>query len=269
MILHNSSGTRIFVIFGLLLLIPLSGRAQFGESIRTGRPGTAIGAFTVGRTVLQVQAGINIGRTNLASGQKTNDYRNLLVMRYGIRERIEISGAVAYSSNQPASSEYPEPAKSGVSAAQIGVRFNLRNGKGSGPNIGLQSRLKLNTLSKDYEQKELANVTVLALTQKLGKKLGLIANTGISWSGNGDNPLAIYAIKFNIPFNRRTAMFIENFGTLKEGDLTCRFDTGLGYLINNNLKLDARFGYGKNEGIEDYFGEVGFSWRLVGNRDNS
>ena len=244
----------------------IAAEAQFGETIRTGRPGTAMGPFTVGKKVFQVQTGINIGRTNHASGYKTNDYRNVLVLRYGIRERIEVSGVLAYSSVHPTSIEAPELSKSGISAAQIGVRFNIRDGKGSGPNIGIQSRLKLNTLSKDYEQKELANITVLALSQKIGKSLVLIANTGVSWSGNGDDAVALYALNFRIPISRKIAMFVENFGTIKEGDLTSRFDTGLGYFVNNDLKFDARIGLGSNRGVEDYFGEVGFSWRMVGNR---
>ena len=257
---------KTVIAFVLLLCTSVAAEAQFNETIRAARPGSAIGPFTVGRKVFQVQAGINFGRTNLASGYKTNDFRNVLVMRYGIRERIEISGVVAYSRNSPTTSEIPELSKSGISAAQIGVRFNLRDGKGSGPNIGLQSRLKLNTLSEDYHQKELANVTVLSLTQKIGKSLGLMANSGISWSGNGDDPIALYALKLNIPFSMKVVAFIENFGTIKQGDLTSRFDTGLGYLVNNNLKLDARIGLGDNRGVEDYFGEVGVSWRMVGNR---
>ena len=254
------------MVLVFLSLTWIEAEAQYGKTIRTGRPGSAIGPFTVGRKVFQVQAGINLGRTNYASGSSTNDYRNVLVVRYGIRERIEISGAMAYSNNRPSSSETPELSKSGISAAQVGIRFNLRDGQGSGPNIGIQSRLKLNTLSEDYEQRELANITVLALSQKIGNRLGLVANTGVTWSGNGDDPAALYAISFNLPLSKKVAMFVENFGTIKQGDLTSRFDTGLGYFVNNDLKLDVRVGHGSNGGVEDYFGEVGFSWRLVGNR---
>lgn len=245
-----------------LLILPLLSQAQSSETIRTGRPGASIGAFTVGSRVFQVQTGINIGRMTWDSEQKMNKSQVTMVLRYGILERLEVSGVLAYSKIGWSDLESYEFDQQGLSAVQIGFRVNIRDGKGNGPNIGWQSRLKLNVLDEDFEQQRLASVHILALTQRLGRKVGIAANIGLSTRGNSDDkPLGLYTLNLNMPVSSKVSVFVENFGVFKE-DLNAGFDTGLGYLVNQDLQLDASLGYGKNHGVEDMFVDFGLSWRM-------
>ncbi|MDH3711129.1 MAG: transporter [Cyclobacteriaceae bacterium] len=252
--------------FNVLLVLLLSSwglYGQYGETIRSGRPGQAIGAFTVGKNVLQVQSGITFGWLEFEeSGSEINSINPSVVIRFGIAERIEISGVVGYSSlEEKFSSEVDK--YGGISAAQIGVRFNLRDGQGSGPNIGIQSRLRLNVLSDDFNQENLGNTTILSVTQGLGPKFGLATNLGVTWIGNGSNPLGTYVLNFGYDVSAKVSVFVENYGVMNNSDINTRFDTGLGYLVNPNLKLDFSVGYGNNQDLEDYFFDIGFSWRTL------
>ena len=256
------------IILFLLFVLPLIAQSQYSETIRTGRPGAAMGAFTVGHKVFQIQTGGNFGRMAWNANQKVPTTRTIAVLRYGILERFEVSGVVAYSNKGLSELEHFESDQKGISAVQVGFRVNIRDGQDAGPNIGFQSRLKLNVLSEDFEQQHPANVSVLAVTQKLGKKVVLGTNLGISWSGNDDsNPSGLYAVNLRTQIGKKIAVFVENFGVFKDQKIDTRFDTGLGYFVNNNFKLDASIGYGKNYGVEDYFVDFGFSWRTRGNVD--
>jgi hypothetical protein len=55
--------------------------------------------------------------------------------------------------------------------------------------------------------------------------------------------------------------FIETYGGVINGDFTIFFDTGLAYLVNNDLQLDLSGGYGKNDGFAATFVDFGVSWR--------
>ncbi len=248
-----------------LLLLSAEVWGQYSETIRTGRPGAAIGPFTVGKKVFQVQSGVNLGRTmDLANGTHAT-----AVFRYGILERFELSALAGYSNIRYNGETALQPDRSGLSAAQVGFRVNIHDGGGKGPNIGFQSRLKLNVLDEDYHQPLLASVHMLILSQKLGEKVGVVGNLGISTKGSHDDddkPSGIYVLNFNMPVGRKCSVFIENFGSFGNG-LETRFDSGLGYLVTPDLQLDASIGYGKNHGIEDVFIDFGFSWRTIGKRE--
>ncbi len=67
---------------------------QFNETIRTGRPGQAIGAFTVGKNVLQFQQGLDYYSTAEINPPKEFVFNN--VVRYEISETVELSALVDY-----------------------------------------------------------------------------------------------------------------------------------------------------------------------------
>ncbi|GJM30905.1 MAG: hypothetical protein DHS20C17_35400 [Cyclobacteriaceae bacterium] len=236
-------------------------KGQYAETIRSGRPGASIGPFTVGSNVFQIQSGVNLGKmdSEIETASSTNA---TTVIRYGVLEWLEVSALANY-----ASINHTEPGpgfrSKGINAAHIGFRVNIRDGKGRGPNIGFQSRLKLNVLSEDFDQPRVGTASILILSQSLGNKLGLTVNTGIVTSGNPEikNPTGRYTLNLSMPVSQRVSVFIESFGSLFEGDLDTAFDTGLAYLANPDLQFDLSLGYGKNEGIQDYFVDFGFSWR--------
>ncbi len=247
----------------LVALVPLYLQAQYGESIRTGRPGQAIGAFTVGKNVLQFQSGVTFDGSNY--DQASVEDRNITgvaVIRFGLTEEFEVSTVWGYS-RQRQNFENEQVTNSGLSNAQIGFRYNIRDGHGKGPNIGIQSRVKLNVLDDAFNQQNISNTTILAITQNLSPKIGLGTNIGINWSGNTGEPKGIYVINLGMPICSKSSVFIETYGSLENGDLDLHFDTGVDYVVNPDLKFDISFGYGNNNHIQGYFIDFGFSWRTL------
>jgi hypothetical protein len=246
-----------FCLVIFLLLIPLISNSQYSETIRSGRPGASIGAFTVGSKVLQTQTGVNIGK--LTGGINTS--REGLVVRYGLLERLEFSGLIAYSDiAQRGGFEYQQK---GLSAAQLGFRVNFLDGKGTSTSIGFQSRLKLNVLSEDFNQPDLGTTSILIISQPMGSKLGLTANLGVNTPGNHDTGgiTGLYTLNLSMPVSQRWSVFLENYGTWFAGEAYVMFDGGFAVLVNPDLQLDLSLGYGKNDKVQDYYVDFGFSWR--------
>ena len=250
----------------LFLIFPLIAQAQYGETIRTGRPGASIGPFTVGKQIFQIQTGAHIARAS-HDFFTVNELHTPLVLRYGLWERIEINGLLAYTKLSQRDENTETDHDKGLSAAQIGVRFNILDGQGSGLSMGIQGRVKLNVLSEEFDHDRLGTNILLAMGHPLGENFGATVNLGLSTPGDdasdteGGKPRGFYSINLGMSVSKKVSAFIETYGTVHQQDFDTMFDTGLGYLINPNFQLDFSVGYGNNDKVEDVFVDFGLSWR--------
>lgn len=253
---------RICVVScAFLLVITTSARSQFNETIRTGRPGQAIGTFTVGQGILQVQSGVDHFASDDGDlGIKTIGFLSNTVLRYGLTDLFEVSTVAEYKT-ATITENSATTRQQGLSALDVGIRYHIYTGKGLIPNIGFQFRTRLPVLSDDYKIKDLAPRFLLATSQHLSKKFTLITNWGASWTGNDSSPTGNYVINLSFPFNDRWGAFIENYGRLHQGVLTTNWDTGIAWLVNNDLQFDFYGGYGDNQRVKAWFLSAGVSIR--------
>ena len=88
-------------ILFLLLFSYLSLFAQYTETINSNRPGFSQGAFSVGKQILQFEAGFGLGNEEHALlNTQTNAFIIDYNVRYGVwKEELEISLIGAYQSN--------------------------------------------------------------------------------------------------------------------------------------------------------------------------
>lgn len=103
---------------------------------------------------------------------------------------------------------------------------------------------------------------MLAHSQNLTEALALTTNFGVSWDGNSGDVTGIYIINFSFPLSAQIGAFVEAYANSSDGDFDVSFDTGITYLVNNNLQLDMSGGYGKNDGLSEFFVDAGVSWRF-------
>ncbi len=247
--------------FLLLLLSVQSAFGQYNETIRSGRPGQSIGPFTVGKGILQIQSGVDFyGSENKDFGVSGSGFVHNTVVRYGIFERFEISGLVDYR-NEKFKATGSETDAGGLSALDLGGRYEFLEGKGAIPTIGFQMRVRLPVLSEDYQIDNIAPRFLFVTGQKLSDTFTLTTNWGGSWNGVNSVGTAVYVINLSFPLTDKLGGFVENYGDITDGDFDSRFDAGLAYLSNNDLQWDILGGLGNNDGVSDYFVSVGVSWR--------
>lgn len=234
--------------------------AQYNATIRSARPGQSVGPFTTGQHVFQIQTGgtyngFSVGEANLSG----TNYTYLASLRYGLLERFEIRSAFALSHDKTSLSD---AGYGGLSMWNAGVRYNVLDGKGTKPSIGVQADTRFTFIDEDYRADNLAPRLMLIHSQGLTDKLGLTTNWAVAWTGNNTDPAFNYTVNLSFPLAEKVGGFIENYGTVFGGDFDTRWDTGLSYLVNNDFLLDMSVGYGKNDGISDWFVDAGVSWRV-------
>ncbi len=250
----------------ILILFSLTLSAQYGETIRTGRPGQAIGCFTTGKNVLQFQPGITFDRAKLpfddGTELTTTGISPILITRYGVTETFELSAVLGYASFKEKYNG-DEETRSGINNTQFGMRVNLS--QGAIP-VCFQYRLKLNLLSDDFKNNTIGSRLLIAAATKLAGPFSLTLNTGLDWSGNSENVSGLYIVNLSFDIIPKLGGFVEYYGTvpLIEDGLKSwgnNFDFGLGYLVNPDLQLDISAGTNSDFFDEYYFIDFGFSWR--------
>ncbi|CAD5253764.1 MULTISPECIES: transporter [unclassified Imperialibacter] len=253
------------LMVGLLMLvlsclsIPKAA-AQYNPTIRSARPGQSVGPFTTGKNVFQVQTGgtynaYSVGNTDVTG----TNYTYLASLRYGILERLEIRSAFALRHDKTSVSDLTA---GGLGMWNAGIRYNLLDGHGEKPSLGIQADARFTAVDEDYKAANLAPRIMLIHGQRLTDKLGLTTNWAVAWTGNNTDPAFNYTVNLSFPLAEKVGSFIENYGTVFNGDFDNRWNTGLSYLVNNDFLLDMSVGYGKNDGVSDWFVDAGVSWRI-------
>lgn len=125
----------------ILLFISQIAFKQFNETIRTGRPGQATGAFTVGKNILQFQQGLDyysFADTKFPPrGFVSNN-----VVRFGILETVELSALIDYQ-YENTKFDTNSVSLSGLSNLHFGFRLHINDKKELIPTTGFQMRLKI------------------------------------------------------------------------------------------------------------------------------
>ena len=100
MTLKNPLMLRIVFTFLFVASLFTIGNAQYTETINSNRPGDSQGAFSVGKSIIQIETGINIGNDeHELLNYESNLFGAEAFIRYGLLfEELEISLAVDYLS---------------------------------------------------------------------------------------------------------------------------------------------------------------------------
>lgn len=249
--------------------------SQYNETIRTGRPGEAIGPFTVGARVFQVQAGTGYldytkkDNNNVSSqlSQSGNSFITGAVVRMGLTEHFEISVASAYVFDSYKfyykTFEETKTKVNGMNIFAFGIRSNIYEGEGWIPSIGFQVNIGMPWLTEYYNSTYIRPRLTLMTGQRMGERWGLTTNWGLFWNGDSPAPKGFYVVNVSFDASSKWNVFIEGFGFIYNNSWDPYIDGGAGFLVNDNLQLDISAGYGWGEGdFRDLFVNGGVSWRV-------
>ncbi len=249
-----------------IIIVPLAFawepvQAQFHETIRSGRPGQSIGAYTVGKGVFQIQSGVDrFGYQNENTGESGDGFLTNTGVRCGLTENFEVGAFFEYRQENTSVNKI-NSFYNGLSNFLVGIRHQISEGKGLVPSIGFQFRLRLPVMSEHYQITNTAPSFIFVTSQQLSKSFTLITNLGGAWNGMDATPSGTYTANLSCAFTSTFGGFLESYGTLTQGRFETRMDTGVAWLFTKNLQLDLLGGYGNNHGLSDYFFSTGISWR--------
>jgi hypothetical protein len=285
--------TSYFLLFTLLFC--LSSRGQFTDVINSNRPGQSMAAFSVGKTIIQAEMGLDASRESYAK----NDYEVAamggdLVLRYGaIFEQLEFYGSVIYQKETYTDLLTQRDQKqSGIQTVQVGAKFmvydpmmnyekkiNKYSWKANHkfdwrqfiPAIAVYGGLTINNDAKFYrpilhiEQKNTTGLKGMLLTQNQFGRFALITNFGITNFGVANYESVDYVISLTRGINDRWSILLENQGMNSQVYRNTLFRAGGAYLLAENLQVDAALASSITNEPAFVMANIGCSWRFDAN----
>ncbi len=256
-----------FFIVAFTFFLFNSAYSQYNETIRTGRPGTAIGPFTVGTRVFQIQAGTDYYENSSNAYILKQAFAVGSVFRFGITEHFEMSTAIVYLNEKDDEGINTD----GIFGLNISMRSNVYVGKGLIPSVGFQVSIGLPYLSEAFNSLYIRPRLTIMTGQRIGNKFGFTTNWGGYLNGNNASPIGFYVLNLAYDINNKWGVFIEHFAFTNQGDWNGNIDGGASFLVNNNFQLDLSAGYGQDKTTyygqnnvidRDWFISAGLSWRV-------
>lgn len=268
------------------LLVAQTTFAQYTDIINSNRPSESMSAFAVGRTVIQVESGLNYAKEN--HSELKYDASGVIVdfaARYGFyKEMLETILEVSYQSDSY-NIDNNNIKRNGVKTTTIGLKYlifdpfkfqeeniNIYSWKANHkfsfnqliPIVSVYGGANLNFSANQFvfgkEKLDIVSPKIMAITQNIfGKQYVFITNTFFDKIGtNGQN--IGYLLTLTKGFNEKWSAFVENKGIFgKTND--SYISAGGAYLIHSNLQVDLSVSKNFKDTPSFLYAGVGVSWR--------
>jgi hypothetical protein len=285
--------TSCFLSFTLLFCV--SSWAQFTDVINSNRPGQSMAAFSVGKTIIQSEMGLESAReTYSKNNYQVASLGGEVALRYGaIFEQLEFYGSVNYQKETYTDLLTQLDQKfSGIQTVQVGAKFmvydpmmnyekkvNKYSWKANHkfdwhqfiPAIAVYGGLTINNDAKFYrpllpiEQKNTTGLKGMVLTQNQFGRFALITNFGISNYGEANYESTDYVISLTRGINDRWSILLENQGMNSKMYRNTLFRAGGAYLLAGNIQVDAAIASSVTNEPALVVANIGCSWRFDAN----
>ena len=278
----------------LILLIDSASWAQFTDVINSNRPGQSMAAFSVGKTIIQTEMGLDMGReTYSKKDYKVGSQGGEIALRYGaIFEQLEFYGSVNYQKETYTNLRTNLDEKSsGIQTAQVGAKFMVYdpmmnyeekinkyswkanhkfNWRQFIPAIAVYGGLTINNDANfkwpyTVPQKNITGLKGMLLTQNQFGRFALITNFGISNFGIANYQSVDYVVSLTRGINDRWSILLENQGMNSKVYHNTLFRAGGAYLLAENLQIDAALASSVTNEPAVVIANIGLSWRFDGN----
>lgn len=264
--------------------------AQYTEIINSKRPGFSESPYGVGTNVYQFETGMFYNSSNnkdAAAYPKT--LGGELFFRVGkFKEKLEFNANVAYQRDEVKNLLGPNYYIKGISDLTVGAKYlvyqqeftdkskEIRSWKRRMafdkkrliPSVGVYGGAHLNFLGKDYKSDGISYKGALLLQNDFSDRLVLLTNI-IADRITSEDKFYSYIVTMTYAINENWSYFIENQGKYyNDFSPNYQFGTGIAYLVNENLQLDAS---ARTNFLDDYsymYATAGLSWRLDRHKDS-
>ena len=292
---HSLRVHRLSII-PLLAFLLITGLAfgQYTEVINSNRPGLAISAYAVGKSVVQAEFGLFYEQRNHSDlSWDSNIFGTDLALRYGLLlENLEIKWEGRY---QRQDIDYYaldlSETRSDLAVNRFGVKYLVfdpyKNPERNKPNLyswRANNKFQWKNLIPAISLYAGANFTLgdnpfyvedptispralLATQSQLTPRSVLVINLIYDRIGT-DFPEMSYLISYSRAFrNPKWSAFIENQGVDSDRYSDILLRTGVSHLLNPNFQLDLGIGGNFKTSPSRYFGTFGLSYRLDYHKD--
>ena len=277
---------RIAFFVMALMAAPLV-NAQYTDAINSNRPGESMSPFSIGKTVIQAEAGVQyLNEDHNVLGYKASGFALDTDLRYGVFfEQLELIMNLQYR-NDKYSSPAVDKNRSGLNQITIGGKYliydpdknyekkpNLYSWKANHkfswhdfvPSVALYGGFNLNLFDSPFTNKpEKFTPKAMVLTQNEFGRWVFVTNIFLD-DLISDYQSYGYVLTLTRGFNDRWSGFVENQGFKSDYYSDGIFRLGAAYLLKENFQIDAALGKNIKDTPAIFNVSVGVSWRFDDN----
>jgi hypothetical protein len=258
--------SRILLALGFLFAasaVAQEGWSGLEDPLVTDRPDFTESTATVPRGHFQVEGGTTVSRVE---DEDSTSFGELLV-RIGTGERWETRlGLGSYGRVETPGNEF-----SGIEDPSVGIKMRLTDDPGElgpgQPAVSLIVSTSIPAGDEGLTDDEWVPDAKLALAWELTPRFSLSSNLNYAYPVDGDDRLHQLGatLSGSLSITDRLGSFLEWYGFSEEtadGPSTHYVNSGVTFLINNDLQVDARVGTGLNDADPDWFVGIGAGVRF-------
>ena len=263
--------------------------SQHTDIINSNRPGESQGAFAVGKTVLQLEAGL----VGAMEEHKLLRWESIgggidLALRYGaFKEELEFVGNMQYFIDQ-----YKTPLGSsnryGIKNIDLGAKYliydpyknyeekrNIHSWQANQkfkwrkliPAVSIYAGASFEFGPYNIYNEPVVSSKVTLITQNQFGRAVLITNIYADKIGSNFRNFG-YIVTGTYALNKYWSAFIENRGYIGDYYTDGILRGGLAKLVNDNLQIDASISHNIKSTPKTAYASVGLSWRYDANYQN-
>ena len=238
-----------------LLLLPLGVFAQDIEPIECDRPDQTETPSLVPKGMFQMETGFSVEK------DKSDQALALpsALLKYGVNDRFELRLIVGYGNFRA-----DGVTTSGIEPVLIGTKISLCEEDGFIPKTSFIGHVSIPNLSSpQLKADHYAPEFRLTMAHTLSDKISLSYNLGAEWDGFTPDATFAYTLTTGFSMTQKFGAYVEVFGFAPEHDSASHSaDGGFTFLLSNNAMIDISGGFGLTENAPDYYGALGFSFRI-------
>jgi len=156
----------------------------------------------------------------------------------------------------------------GLADMGLGVKVKLLEQRGARPHLAALLATSLPTGEADISSDDYNPKLGLLWAYDLSESLALGGNVNVEWPTGESGAQFLQSsasVALGAGLTEQLGAYVEwfsFFGADEDGKPAHTINTGLTYLLTNNLQLDARVGFGLSEAADDFFTGLGLAWRF-------
>ncbi len=251
---------KLLICF-LILFITITGKTQTVElpSISSDRGSMSTCPDIIIPHSLEVETGFYFKKITIENiEQGTSLYNYNFLFRHDISPDAEIRLQTDYAGIKEDSIKY-----SGFDPITIGTKINFFKGGKFLPKTSFLFNLTLPYFGENhFKPSNLAPAFYLLMQNNLSEQFSLCYNLGMELDGESTEPSEFLSICIEYSINKFSC-YMENFNYVSSySQPENSVDAGIAYCIIKNLQFDISGGINLANWKNNYFGNVGVSWRL-------
>lgn len=279
--------------FTFILALILNSSLHYGQhtdQINSNRPGETMSAFSVGKSVIQIETGFySIHENHRLLGYDANGLGIDATLRWGMfMEKLELVADLQYQ-NADYTTIYSETNKSALKQTVLGAKYliydpfknyekkvNVYSWKANQqfdwhqliPAVSVFAGANFTLANNPYYFSSEASISpkVMLITQNhFGDGSWVFVTNIIADYISTDYPSYGYVLTLTKGINDKWSGFVENQGYKSDFYSDAILRGGAAYLLNKNMQIDASVSTNFKDTPSIFYGGIGFSWRYDDN----